>query len=74
MASAPRDAAFWRGLIAHGREKTLMPAFAQSDGGPLQDTQIESLVESAPWFTATPTTAVVTLLATLQEMWRLLGP
>jgi mono/diheme cytochrome c family protein len=38
------DAAFWRESITHGKPGSLMPAFAQSDGGPLDGEQIESLV------------------------------
>ena len=38
------DAAFWRGMITHGRDGTLMPAFSNQEGGPLTDAQIESLV------------------------------
>lgn len=40
----PTDAAFWRSLIANGRARTLMPAFAQTRGGSLTDAQIDSLV------------------------------
>jgi mono/diheme cytochrome c family protein len=40
----PADATFWRSTIAHGRDGTLMPAFAQADGGPLTKAQIDSLV------------------------------
>jgi mono/diheme cytochrome c family protein len=42
-----RDAAFWRRWISEGKDGTLMPAFAQSRGGPLTEAQIESLVEYA---------------------------
>ena len=34
---------FWRTWIAHGKPGTFMPAFAESDGGPLSDMQISSL-------------------------------
>ena len=44
VAREPRDEAYWRRWIADGRERTLMPAFAQRHGGPLTDAQIESLV------------------------------
>lgn len=47
IASTRRDADFWRTLIARGRENTLMPGFAQREGGPLTDEQIESIVEFA---------------------------
>jgi mono/diheme cytochrome c family protein len=43
----PRDAAFWEKWISEGKERTLMPAFAQKHGGPLTDEQIASLVEYA---------------------------
>jgi mono/diheme cytochrome c family protein len=36
--------AFWKQWIAHGKAATLMPAFAISEGGPLSDAQIDSLV------------------------------
>lgn len=39
-----RDAAFWDHWIRNGGEGTLMPAFAKSAGGPLDDEQIKSLV------------------------------
>jgi cytochrome c553 len=39
------NAEFWKTWIAHGKVGTLMPAFAQSDGGPLTDAQIISLVD-----------------------------
>jgi hypothetical protein len=47
VAHEERDAAWWRRLISEGREHTLMPGFAQAAGGPLDDRQIESLVEYA---------------------------
>ena len=47
VARDHRDAAFWRKSIAEGREQTLMPAFAQEHGGPLNAEQIESLVDFA---------------------------
>jgi mono/diheme cytochrome c family protein len=40
----PTDAAHWRSWIGHGRAGSLMPAFAQSEGGPLSEQQIEALV------------------------------
>lgn len=36
---------YWHQQIAHGKPGTLMPAFAAQSGGPLSDTQIQSLVE-----------------------------
>lgn len=45
VAKIPRDAAYWREVIRQGRPGTLMPAFARSEGGPLDDEQIESLVK-----------------------------
>jgi cytochrome c553 len=39
------NAEFWKVWIAHGKVGSLMPAFAQTDGGPLSDQQIASLVD-----------------------------
>jgi len=39
------NAEFWKIWIAHGKVGSLMPAFAQTDGGPLSDQQIASLVD-----------------------------
>ena len=39
------SADFWRSRIADGEEKTLMPAFSKAKGGPLDDAQIQSLVD-----------------------------
>lgn len=47
LAREPRDAAYWRKWISEGKERTLMPAFAQEKGGPLTPEQIESLVAYA---------------------------
>lgn len=44
LARQPRDAAYWRELVTRGRPGTLMPAFAQSEGGPLDAAQVDSLV------------------------------
>jgi mono/diheme cytochrome c family protein len=41
----PRDAAYWRKWITEGKEQSLMPAFAEERGGPLNAAQIDSLVE-----------------------------
>lgn len=41
----PTDAAHWRAWIASGRAGTMMPAFAKSEGGPLDDQQIEAIVK-----------------------------
>jgi mono/diheme cytochrome c family protein len=41
----PTDADYWRQWITHGKEGSLMPAFAQSEGGILTTNQIASLVE-----------------------------
>ena len=41
----PTDREHWRRWIALGRVGSLMPAFAQSEGGPLTDDQINSLAE-----------------------------
>jgi mono/diheme cytochrome c family protein len=39
------NAEFWKTWTAHGKVGSLMPAFAQNDGGPLSDQQIASLVD-----------------------------
>ena len=41
----PKDAAYWRDMVLHGREGTLMPAFGKEAGGPLEPAQVDSLVE-----------------------------
>jgi mono/diheme cytochrome c family protein len=41
----PTDAAYWREWITRGKTNSLMPAFAQAEGGILNDAQIESPVE-----------------------------
>lgn len=41
----PTNDAHWRTWITHGKEGSLMPAFAKSAGGILDTNQIESLVE-----------------------------
>ncbi len=43
----PADAAFWKQMIAEGKEHSSMPAFGKAKGGPLSDEQIDSLVEYA---------------------------
>ncbi len=35
---------YWRNIVAHGKPGTLMPASAATEGGPLDDAQIDSLV------------------------------
>jgi mono/diheme cytochrome c family protein len=40
----PTNAEYWRAWITQGKEGTLMPAFAQWNGGILDTNQIESLV------------------------------
>lgn len=39
------DADYWRLMVTLGKPNTLMAAFAQSQGGPLSDAQVNSLVE-----------------------------
>lgn len=39
------NAEYWKLFITHGKPATLMPAFAQAQGGPLSDAQINSLVD-----------------------------
>ena len=41
----PRDEAYWRKWVTDGGENTLMPAFAQKQGGPLDAAQIDALVD-----------------------------
>jgi mono/diheme cytochrome c family protein len=41
----PTDANFWRHWISEGKPGSLMPAFSAKHGGPLNDGQIESLVQ-----------------------------
>ncbi|EEF58590.1 DUF1573 domain-containing protein [Pedosphaera parvula] len=57
------NADYWRQWITHGKDGTLMPGFAATDGGPLDDEQINSLVDymgtfSKPASTNTPPSAV----------------
>jgi len=40
----PADDAYWRAMVTHGKPGTLMPAFAKSQGGILDEAQIDSLV------------------------------
>ena len=40
----PTDADHWRKWIAYGRAGSMMPAFAQSESGPLNQQQIEAIV------------------------------
>jgi len=47
VAKEPRDAEYCRKWISAGKEGTLMPAFAERNGGPLTDEQVASLVEFA---------------------------
>lgn len=39
------NADFWRTWVAHGKAGSLMPGFSTTDGGPLSDIQIASLVQ-----------------------------
>ena len=39
------NADYWPELIRHGKPATLMPGFAASDGGPLDERQVASLVQ-----------------------------
>jgi mono/diheme cytochrome c family protein len=45
VARDKRDAGWWTKWITEGREGSLMPAFAAKHGGPLNDAQVDSLVE-----------------------------
>lgn len=40
----PTDADYWRNWISYGRAGSMMPAFAQSEGGPLSEAQVNALV------------------------------
>jgi hypothetical protein len=42
----PTDYTFWKTMTAAGKPGTLMPAFAQDQGGPLTGAQIESLARA----------------------------
>jgi cytochrome c553 len=50
------NADYWREWITNGKEGTLMPAFAATQGGPLDDEQINSLVEYMATFSKPPGT------------------
>lgn len=41
----PTDADHWRKWITYGRAGSMMPAFAEAEGGPLNQQQIDSLVD-----------------------------
>jgi mono/diheme cytochrome c family protein len=41
--TVPTNEEFWRTWITYGKPGSLMPAFATSQGGPLDDMQIASL-------------------------------
>jgi mono/diheme cytochrome c family protein len=41
----PTDAEHWRKWVTYGRAGSMMPAFAQAEGGPLDDRQINALVD-----------------------------
>jgi mono/diheme cytochrome c family protein len=41
----PTDADYWRQWIMHGRPGSMMPAFAEAEGGPLNDQQVSALVD-----------------------------
>jgi mono/diheme cytochrome c family protein len=41
----PTDADHWSNWIRHGKAGTLMPAFSPTEGGPLSEEQITSLVK-----------------------------
>ena len=40
-----KNADYWRAWITNGKPATLMPAFSNKAGGPLNDQQIDSLVQ-----------------------------
>lgn len=39
------DGDYWHNWVAHGKPGTLMPGFAAKEGGPLNDKQIDSLIQ-----------------------------
>jgi mono/diheme cytochrome c family protein len=41
----PTDADYWRQWIMHGKPGSMMPAFAESEGGPLNEQQVNALVD-----------------------------
>ena len=41
----PIDKDYWRNWVAHGKAGTLMPGFSVAEGGPLEDADIDSLVQ-----------------------------
>jgi len=43
--TTPTNVDFWQTWIAHGKAGSLMPAFSTTDGGPLSNMQITSLVQ-----------------------------
>jgi len=43
--ASPTSAEYWRNWIMHGKPGSLMPAFAQAEGGILSTQQIDSLVQ-----------------------------
>jgi hypothetical protein len=45
LINHPIDLEFWKTNIANGKAGTLMPAFAASQGGPLNDAQVEDLAK-----------------------------
>lgn len=45
VLKAPATPDYWRGIITKGKPDSLMPAFATTEGGPLTEEQVRSLVE-----------------------------
>ena len=39
------DSDYWHNWVTHGKPGSLMPGFTAREGGPLNDKQIDSLVE-----------------------------
>jgi mono/diheme cytochrome c family protein len=65
VAKTARDHDFWIAWITNGKPGTLMPAFAQSQGGPLNDQQIQSLADYlTEHFPSQPASAAATAVAT----------
>ena len=60
----PTDREQWKTWVTHGKAGTLMPAFAKTEGGPLTDGQIASLVDYlAEHIAARPAAAAPTVPA-----------
>jgi mono/diheme cytochrome c family protein len=68
----PTDADYWRQWITHGKAGSLMPAFAESEGGILNSNQIASLVEYLTKVPRATSPATTNVSATLPSRMSLL--